>query len=183
MRNLILFSVLAIALTSCSNVGKYKESIEGLAGNWEETTTKVTAMVEQINGAQQLAKSALASMNPSEEVVAEMSEEQTASLNGLKEKVQSQMASMGELSKTAFEFVNKWQEEGKKLNGLTEGLTSGKLPGDVETTLESLKGMVESANEKVENWGEQVNAAKESVASASQEYTNLISSLSAEDAE
>lgn len=180
MRKLILFSVLAIALTACDSVGKYKESIESLAANWEETTTKVTGMIDQISGAQDMAKTALKSMNPSEEVMAAMSEEQTGQLNGLKEKVQAQMGSLGDLSKTAFEFVNKWQEEGKKLTALTEGLSEGKLPADAASTIESLKGMVEQGNEKVESWGEQVNSAKESVSEASNAYTEMVASLSTE---
>ncbi|MCG8332084.1 MAG: hypothetical protein MI974_30650 [Chitinophagales bacterium] len=180
MRKLIVFSILALAFTACSNVGQYKEAIEGLSSNWEETTTKVSGVVDQISQAQEMAKSALASMSPSEEIVAQMSEEQTSTLNGIKESVQAQMGGLGELSKTAFEFVNKWQAEGETLKGLTDGLSNGKLPKDVQTTIDGLKGIVDEANTNVEGWNGQLGSAKEAVGAAVQAYTDLMGSFQME---
>lgn len=177
MRKLILFTILAIALTSCSNVGKYKEAIDTLSSNWESTTSEVTSAVDQITQAQEMAKSALASMNPPAEVAATLNEEQTGKLNLLKQATQAQMGDLGALAQQAFEFVTEWQAEGEKLTALKDGLSSGKLPGDVQGTIDSLKGLVDTAGENVTTWTGKVNAAKEAVASAQQSYTDLIASI------
>ena len=179
MRKLILFSVLALAITSCSNVAQYKDAIEALNGEWGGTTAKVTAMVEQISQTQAMAKSALDAMAPSEEITTQMSEEQTNLLNGLKEQVTGQLGSVGDLSKTAFEFVSKWQSEGENLKALTDGLTAGKLPEDPQGMIDSLTGLVQEGNTNVESWGEQVNTIKEAVSAASTSYSSLISSFTA----
>jgi chromosome segregation ATPase len=180
MRKLIMFSVFAFAFTACSNVAQYKDAIDTLSTDWESTTAKVTAMVEQISQTQTMAKSALDAMAPSEEITAQMSEEQTGVLNGLKEQLSGQLGSIGDLSKTAFEFVNKWQSEGENLKALTDGLTAGKLPEDPQGMIDSLTGLVGEGNTNVESWGEQVNTIKEAVASASASYSSLISSFTEE---
>ena len=92
----------------------------------------------------------------------------------LKQTVQSQMGNLGALAQQAFEFVTKWQEEGEKLTALKDGLSSGKLPGDVQATIDNLKGLVGSANGNVTAWTDQVNAAKEAVASATQSYNDMM---------
>lgn len=183
MRKLILFSVLALAFTSCSNVAQYKDAIDTLSGDWEGTTAKVTAMVEQISQTQTMAKSALDAMAPSEEITAQMSDEQTNLLNGLKEEVSGQLGSVGDLSKTAFEFVSKWQSEGENLNALTDGLTAGKLPEDAQGMIDGLTGLVQEGNTNVETWGEQVNTIKEAVTAASASYSSLIGSFTSPAAE
>lgn len=177
MRKLFLFAIVAFVLTSCSNVGKYKEAIETLSSDWESTTSQVTGAVDQITQAQEMAKSALASMNPSEEVAATLNEEQTGKLNILKQATQAQMGDLGTLAQQAFEFVTKWQSEGEKLTALKDGLSSGKLPGDVQGTIDSLKGLISTAGENVTTWTGKVDAAKQAVASAQQSYTDLIASL------
>ncbi|MCB0578773.1 MAG: hypothetical protein KDD10_05625 [Phaeodactylibacter sp.] len=177
MRKLILLSVLAVALASCSNVGKYKDAIESLSSDWESTTSQVTAVVDQINQAQAQAKSALEGMNPSEEVVAAFTDEQKTKLASLKQAVQGQMSDLGALSQQAFEFVSKWQEEGQKLTALKDGLASGKLPGDVQATIDSLKGLIGTAKENATTWAGKVESAQTTVASATQSYNSLVGGM------
>ena len=174
MRKLIILSILAVALASCSNVGKFKEAIESLSTDWEATTGKVTAVVDQINSVQAQAKSALDSMNPSEEVAAAMSDEQKTKLASLQQAAQGQMGELETLAQQAFDFVSKWQTEGEKLTALKDGLAAGKLPGDVQATIDSLKGLMGNAEENVTAWTGQVESAKENVAIATQSYNDLI---------
>ncbi|MCB0551646.1 MAG: hypothetical protein KDD19_29035 [Phaeodactylibacter sp.] len=174
MRKLIILSILSIALASCSNVGKFKEAIETLSTDWEGTTAKVTAVVDQINATQAQAKSALESMNPSEEVAATLNDDQKAKLAIIQQTVQSQMGELGTLAQKAFEFVSQWQTEGEKLTALKDGLAAGKLPGDVQATIDSLKELMGTAEQNVTNWTGMVDGAKTAIASATQSYNDLI---------
>ncbi len=180
MRKLIFLSILALAFTACNNVGKFKESIESLSSDWESTTSQVMAVVDQVSQAQTQAKSAMETMQPSEELAAQLNEEQKDKIGELQQKVQEQMATLGDLSKEAFEFVNKWQENGEKLEALEEGLSSGNLPSDAQSTIDELRAMVETANEKVSSWSEQANGAKEAVSNATQSYNEIVASAGGE---
>ncbi len=180
MRKLILLTMVAAVLASCSNVGKYKEAIESLSSDWDSTTSQVTAVVDQITQVQGQAKAALEGMNPSEKALSMMTEEQTGKLDMLKQTLQSQIGDLGALAQQAFEFVTKWQEEGNKLTALKDGLASGKLPDDVQATIDSLKGLVGTAGENVTAWTEKANAAKQAVDSASQSYTELMAGAAEE---
>lgn len=174
MRKLIFLTILSVAFASCSNVGKYKEAIESLSSDWESTTSQVKATVDQITEAQNQATTALQNMNPSEEVAATLSDEQKNKIATVQQTVQSKVGDLGALAQQALEFIGKWQEEGEKLDALKEGLAGGKLPGDVQATIDSLKGMIGTAGEKVSEWASQVDSAKQAVASATQSYNDVI---------
>lgn len=175
MRKLITFIILAVAFTSCSNVGKYKESIESLSAEWEASTAKVSGTVDQITQAQEQAKSVLESMSLPEGTA--LTDEQSSKIAELKQTVQSQMGNLGQLAQKAFEFVNQWQEEGEKLEALKDGLAEGKLPGDAQATIDSLKGMVGTAGEKVSEWENQLGSANEAVQAASNSYNEIIATV------
>ncbi|MCO6480989.1 MAG: hypothetical protein J5I94_30375 [Phaeodactylibacter sp.] len=175
MRKLITLIILALAFSSCSNVGKFKESIESLSSEWETTTAKVSATVDQITQAQEQAKSVLDAMAVPEG--ASLTEEQTNQVASLKQTVQDQMGNLGQLAQKAFEFVEQWQNEGEKLDALKSGLAEGKLPGDVQATIDSLKGLVGTAGEKVSEWEGQVNSANEAVQSAADSYNEIIATV------
>jgi len=177
MRKLIILAILAVALASCNNVGKYKEAIESLSSDWDAATSQVTATVDQVTQIQGQATTALESMNPSEDIMAKLNDEQKGKLDMLKQTVQSQLGDLGALAQEAFAFVTKWQEEGGKLTALKDGLASGKLPGDVQATIDSLKGLIGTAGENVAAWTDKANAANQAVASATQSYNDLIAGL------
>lgn len=178
MRKLILLSLLTLTF-ACNNVAKFEEPINTLSSEWDAATTQVTEVVNKISQTQDMAKSALAAMNPDETVMAKLNDEQKGKIEELKQGLQGQIANLGQLAQTAFEFVNNWQKEGEKLTALKDGLAGKKLPKDVQTTIDSLKTLVGSANDSIASWGGQITAASDAVNQASQSYNELISSTTA----
>ncbi|MCB0570149.1 MAG: hypothetical protein KDC66_10315 [Phaeodactylibacter sp.] len=178
MRNLILVSLLALAF-SCSNVGKFQEAINTLSTDWDAATAQVTEAVNKISQTQDMAKSALSAMNPDETVMAKLTDEQKTKIDELKQGVQGQMASLGQLAQTAFEFVSKWQKEGENMEALKEGLANKKLPKDVQATIDNLKAMATTGTENAASWNEQASAAADAANQASQAYNELISAAGA----
>ena len=176
MRKLIILSLLAAALASCSNVAKYKEAIETLSADWEATTSKVSATVSQITEAQDQAKTALQAISPSEEASASLTEDQSMKIGELQGVLQEQMGNLGQLAQKAFEFVNQWQEGSEKLEDLKTGLAEGKLPADAQSTIDNLKEMVTTAGEEVKGWESEVNTAKEAIKKVTDTYNELIGS-------
>lgn len=175
MRKLITITILALAFSSCSNVGKYKESIETLSAEWEASTAKVSAAVDQITQAQEQAKSVQEAMVLPEG--ASLTEEQSAKVATIQQTVQEQMGKLGELAQQAFEFVDQWQQEGEKVEALKDGLSEGKLPGDVQATIDNLKSMVATAEEKAVNWESQANDANKQVQAAADSYNAIIATV------
>lgn len=176
MRKLI-FLFLVTSVFSCNNVAKYKDAITGLATDWDATTATVTGLVEKITGLQNQAQNLMTSMNPSEEVAAAMNEQQTATMNDLKQGLQANLGTLGEMSKAAFEFVSKWQTEGEKLTALKDGLAAGKLPKDVQATIDSLKATAEEGKSKVSEWEGALENNQDMVQKAAAAYQQLMASI------
>ncbi|HMQ50069.1 MAG TPA: hypothetical protein PKA00_21765 [Saprospiraceae bacterium] len=176
MRKLI-FLFLLTGVFSCNNVAKYKDAINGLATDWDATTATVSGLIEKITAVQTQAKDLMTSMNPSEEAAAAMNEQQTATLNDLKQGLQANLGTLGEMSKTAFEFVSKWQSEGEKLTALKDGLAAGKLPKDVQATIDSLKATAEEGKSKVGEWEGGLENTQDMVQKAAAAYQQLMASI------
>ncbi|MCB0552777.1 MAG: hypothetical protein KDD02_04435 [Phaeodactylibacter sp.] len=176
MRKLILLSLLTLAF-SCNNVGKFQEAINTLSSDWDAATAQVTDVVGKISQSQELGKTALQTVNPDEMAMAKMNDEQKAKVESIKQSLQEQIGSLGQLAQSAFEFVNKWQTEGEKLTALKEGLANKKLPKDVQATIDSLKSMADTATQNASSWNEQVASATAAINQASQSYNDLMSSI------
>lgn len=183
MRRLIFFSMLALVLSSCSNVAQFKEPVETLINDWEATTGKIMTVMEQITQMQNAATTTLNAMSPSEEIFEQMNDDQKATLSNLVQQVQLQVGSLGNTSKKAFEFVNKWQQGGEQLSTLNDGISNGELPENPEAMIKELQGLLSTGNTNIENWTNQTSAAKEAINSATQGYTSLMESFSAAVAE
>jgi hypothetical protein len=174
----ILLPIILLVLTSCSNVAQYKETLDTLTNDWKATAGQIMTVIEQITQMQNTATTTLNAMSPSEEITAQMTEEQTATLNNLKQQVQVQIGALGEASKTAFEFVNKWQHGGEQLASLNDGISSGKLPENADNKIQELQEILTIGNANLENWTNQINTTKEVINTATQGYAGLMESFS-----
>ena len=173
MQKFLLFAVLTFVLASCSNVGKYKEAIESLSGDWDSTTNAVVAIGEKITTAQNSWNTMQESMVVTDEMTENLGEDVLGQITELVAGNGAISDQFGDLSKGVFEFVSNWEEKGKKLTELKEGLAGGKLPGDVQGTIDELTNLVSEGKTKVSGWEEGLASAQAAAQSAMTKFKDL----------
>ena len=175
MQKFFLFAVLTFVFASCSNVGKYADAINSLSGEWDSTTGAVVALSEKITTAQSswnAMQSAMAVTDQMKETLGEDVLGQVTELVAGNAGISSQF---GDLSKGVFEFVSNWEEKGKLLTGLKDGLAAGKLEGDPQATIDELTGLVAQGKENLGGWEDTLAGAQSAAQAAMARFTELTS--------
>lgn len=179
MRNFLAVALATLFLASCSNVGQYKEAIDGLSSNWEAATQSVTNLSGQIEEVTANWASMQEKMTPSPEVMAEMSDEAKAQMEQVSTQYMAQGKALTGLSQSVLNFVGDWEEKTEMLNGLKEGLTAGKLEGDVEGTISTLQEAAGNATAKVTEWSGTLDGIKTAINGVVEQYQSLMASTEA----
>lgn len=175
MKNLLAIAVFALFLSSCNNVAKYAESINGLSTNWDAATNAATELVNKVNEAQEIFNNNKAQMAIPEGM--EVPEEQAAQLNNLKNQYMGYGEQFSAISSEVSGFVSSWQEKAQEMTALKDGLAAGKIEGDVQAKVDELKGQVEEATTKVGTWSEQLEGLKTTATETYNQYKSMLDGL------
>ncbi|MFZ1677884.1 MAG: hypothetical protein WAT91_11455, partial [Saprospiraceae bacterium] len=95
---------------------------------------------------------ALASMNPDEATMKKLKPEQVTAWTAAQKGATDALSAYAPLQKTIGDFMKTWTEKSADVNALKEGLTKGKLDGDVAAKITELKGLVTTAGENLTAW-------------------------------
>lgn len=153
MKNLLLF-VLPLLLFSCKpGVESHRKAIEELGTNWDGATKSVigfsdgltTDMTKYTQAATTMMLDSVATSKLKGDAATQWSTATTAfkaATTDAYAPVQSELN----------DFVTMWTEKSSAITALKDGLTAGKIEGDVVAQIAELSGLVTQANEKVASW-------------------------------
>lgn len=175
MQKFFLFAVLTLFLASCSNVGKFKDSIETLSGDWDSTTSAIVALSEKVTTAQNSWNQAKAGMAITEEMQSTLGEDVLGQITELVAGNGAINEQFGGLSSGIFEFVANWEEKGKMLTALKDGLTAGKLPENPQASIDELTALIAEGKEKMGGWETALTGAQSAAQGALARFTELTS--------
>ena len=152
MRNLMILSLLALFTMSCSNVGKFSGAIESLGTDWDSATEMITGLAANISTEQNNLTGMLANMEIGDEIKNKLSEEALGQITQLTSQFTGQQTALSGVSQEVLGFISNWEEKGKMLTSLKEGLSAGKLSGDPQAQIDELTALVAEGKEKVGGW-------------------------------
>lgn len=173
MQKFFLFVVLTFTLASCSNVGKYAEPIANLASDWDSTAALVTDLSSKVTAAQNGWNTMKAGMQITEELKSSLGEEALGQLTQLIAGNSGISSAFSGLSGDVVGFLSNWEEKGKLLTGLKDGLAAGKLEGDVDGTIAQLTSLVTEGKDKVTGWTETLSSTQSAAEAAFAKFQEL----------
>lgn len=169
---LTILSVLVV-LAACSNASKYADQINELAANWDSTTSAITDFAGTVSNTQAGWMSDVNSMQVSEEAMAGWSEEMKAKYNELMATSNTTTTNLSNLSSEVDSFISQWTEKSETLKALKEGLTSGKLEGNVEEQISELTSLANTGAANLETWQSKFSEINSAIANAKQMFADL----------
>jgi len=176
MKKLFLFA-LPLLMISCKGVEQYRAGIEELSGNWENTTKLITDFQGMVSGDLTGYTKALAGVNLDEMVASKLKPEQTAAWEAAQKAVTDALGGYAPLQQTINDFVATWTEKSAAVTALKDGLSAGKIEGDVPAQLADLGSMVTTAGDNMKAWQASYGTVKGGVDSAMTALTQLMSTL------
>jgi len=165
MKNLFFF-LLPLLLLSCKGVEQHRAAIEELSGNWDATTTAITDFQATVSNEFTAYTQALAAMHPDDAARAKMTPAQVTAWEASQKTVTDALGAYAPLQKTVSDFVATWSEKSQEVTALKDGLTAGKIEGDVNAKITELNAMIATANENLASWKTQYAAIKGNVDAA-----------------
>jgi len=168
---------LPLFLFSCKGVEQYRAGIEELSGSWDSTTTTITDFSSMVSGELTKYTNSFAAMQPDEAILASLKPEQKDAIESSRMGVVEALKGYPALQKNIKEFVDTWTEKSEMLTSLKDGLTAGKIEGDVTTTLSELSGLVTTANENVETWKGTHDTIKSNLQDAMTKFSEAMAAL------
>ena len=163
MKNLFLF-FLPLFLLSCKGVEQHRAAIEELSGNWDNTTKEITDFKAMVSADMTNYTQALAAMQPDASRV--MTPEQTTAWEASQKAVTDALGAYGPLMQTVNDFEATWTAKSAEVTALKDGLTAGKIEGDVNAKIAELNAMIATANENLNTWKSNYASIKGSVDAA-----------------
>lgn len=160
MKTLIVILVPVLFIFSCKNVDQFRAPIEALSADWEKATTAVTEVGSMIGAAQTSLGALKDSFMLDPMKTAKMKPDMMASLDSMKMAFTGHLDGITGLASEVTSFASSWQEMSGKLAALKDGLTSGKLEGDVLAQVNELKNAAMDAATKVDTWKSKLEDAK-----------------------
>ena len=174
----VLVALIFFTVSCGESVEKYRNEIETLSTNWQETTNMVTDLLGKVQGEQSKAQTMLAQMEMPEGFT--MTQDEVQEAQKLKATVQEKVGTLSSMVQTISAFAQDWQSKASEVEALTGALTSGEVGEGMEAKIESLKSTVDDARNKVDEWNSAYDDATQSYTSA---YDDFMELLPEEDAE
>ena|SRR5687767_9771996 len=165
MKNLFIF-LLPLLLLACKGVEQHRGAIEELSGNWDATTKAITDFQAEVSNEFTAYTQALAALHPDDMTRAKMTPVQVSAWEASQKTVTDALGAYAPLQKTVSDFVATWSEKSQEVTALKDGLTAGKIEGDVDAKLTELNAMIATANENLAAWKAQYATIKGSVDAA-----------------
>jgi hypothetical protein len=167
MKKLILIA-LPLFIFSCKpGVESFRPQIEELATNWDTNTKSVTDfannLTTEISGFTNLATT----MTLTEDVVKGLKPDMAAKYTEATTAFSAATSAYGPIQSELGEFTKMWVEKTAGVNALKDGLTQGKIEGDVKMQIADLTALIAQASEKVTGWQAKQAEAKAATEAAS----------------
>ena len=160
----LFFFLLPLLIFACKGVEQHRASIEELSGNWDNTTKAITDFKAAVSADMTGYTQKLASMQPDPAVV--MTPEQTTAWEASQKTVTDALGAYGPLMQTINDFEATWTAKSAEVTALKDGLTAGKIEGDVNAKITELNAMIATANENLNSWKANYASIKGSVEAA-----------------
>jgi hypothetical protein len=173
----LLFLVLPLFFFSCKGTEQYRAGIEELSGSWESATTSLTDFSSMVSGEFAKYTNSIAGMQPDEATLAGMEPEQRDAVENTRMTVIEALKGYPALEKNIKGFVNIWTEKSEMLTSLKDGLSAGKLEGDVSEKLSELSALVTTANENIDTWKGTHDMIKSNVQEAMTKFSEAMAAL------
>jgi hypothetical protein len=175
----LFFFLLPLLVLSCKGVEQYRGSIEELAGNWDNTTKAISDFSGMVSTDMTNYSKALASMQMDDAAMKKIKPEQVTAFQAAQKGVTDALAAYQPLQQKIGEFVKTWTEKTAEINALKEGLTSGKIEGDVTAKMAELTAMVTTAGENLTAWKASYATVKNGVTAALTNLQQMMGTMSA----
>lgn len=174
----LFFVFVVLTFVSCqNNIEQYRTGIEELGSKWDSISTSVNSFAEKLNMENNNFTAMVSSMNTEDAMFAKLSEEEQAKITTAKASITNAGAGFGEMVKTVETFTTEWTTKAAEVTALKDGLTSGKLEGDVAAKLTELNTYLADAGTKVTEWNTQLETMKSTIAATQSEYSTLVAGL------
>jgi hypothetical protein len=182
MKKLFLL-LLPVVLFSCGKgVEQYRAGIEGLAADWDATSTAVTDFTNTLNGDLSSFSQLAGSLRLSEDVQKKLKPEQATQWQAAQTAFTQALQAFAPIRTQVAEFTKAWGEKAPEVQALKDGLAAGKLEGDVTAQIAGLTTLVTQAKESLTGWQTAHAAAKSGTQTAADAMKTLYETLSADTA-
>ena len=156
----LFFFLIPLLVFACKGVEQHRAGIEELSANWDSTTKAITDFQAMVSADMTSYTKALAAMQPDDATRMKMKPEQVTVWEASQKTVTDALGAYGPLQKTINDFVSTWSEKSAEVTALKDGLTAGKIEGDVNAKITELNGMIAQANENLTAWKAQYATIK-----------------------
>ncbi|HZV69983.1 MAG TPA: hypothetical protein VFG10_10585 [Saprospiraceae bacterium] len=175
----LFFFLLPLLVLSCKGVEQYRPAVEEVATSWDATTKAASDFSAMVSSDMTNYTKAMASMNVDEATMAKLKPEQVTAWQAAQKGVTDALSAYAPLQKTIGDFMTTWQEKSAEVNALKEGLTKGKIEGDVNAKVTELKALIATANENMTAWTASYATIKNGVAAALTNLQQMMASYAA----
>ncbi len=172
MRNLLPLLFLALVLTGCDNAEQYRGAIDDLSTKWDQTTTALQAILAEVQGEKAKAEAMYAEMRIPEGV--EVAPATAAAADSLREQVSQQVDELNNLQQNITAYQARWQESTAEMQRLRDGLSRGKLRGEVTTQISRLEQIISRARTQVDEWSNLLDGITNNYAAAFNAFMETI---------
>lgn len=177
-----LFAIVLLTILSCqNNIDQYRVGIEELSSKWDLTATSVNNLSEMLTTESNAFTSMMSNMNVEDETLSKLSTEEQAKIKAAKQSYTAAGSGFGEMKTTLEAFTTEWTTKAAEVTALKEGLTSGKLEGDVAAKLADLTTFITDTDTKVSEWTQKLEATKTAIAANHSNYTSVVAQLMPKD--
>ncbi|MCC6726517.1 MAG: hypothetical protein IT258_18595 [Saprospiraceae bacterium] len=179
MKKVLAFASIALLFAACNSVAKFKPQIEELAKTWDSTTSQVTEFATSVKTEQSNWANAATSMTVAPEAMAKWDEAAKTKYAEIQAAAQSSTTGIAGIASEVDGFVSSWTEKSNEMKALTEGLTAGKIEGDVTTKIADLTAAATDATSKLGGWKTKFDEVKAAATKAQQMFAEFTAATSA----
>ncbi len=162
----LFFFLLPLLVFACKGVEQHRASIEGLSANWDNTTKAITDFQAMVSADLTNYTKNLAAIQPDDASRAKMTPAQVIAWEASQKTVTDALGAYAPLKKTVDDFMATWSAKSAEVTELKDGLTKGKIEGDVNAKINELNAMIATANENLTAWKASYATIKGSVDAA-----------------
>ncbi len=171
--------LLAVVAWACSNVSvdEYREPIQNLSSEYDETGEAVMAFSDSLRQGQLDLQATVNEMQLTTDQKRALSDAQKERYDTVRQKITEKIETYRDLQQNLRSFVEEWNQQGNTLNTLKSGLQQGDLPSETPEQVGELKQVVSEAKTKLDDWKSTYESNKQSVKELNEEVKTMMSDL------
>ena len=179
MKKVLAFAAIALIFAACNSIAKFKPQIDELAKTWDATTSQVTEFATSVKTEQSNWANAATAMTVAPEAMAKWDDAAKAKYAEVQTATQSSSTGIASIASEVDGFVSSWTEKSNEMKALTDGLTAGKIEGDVTAKIADLTAAATDATSKLGGWKTKFDEVKAAAAKAQQMFAELTAASTA----